>query len=105
MAPSDEYIAIQGLRGFLQKYNVVLDFSLDRWQRVIFIIHTAIRLSDSDKAIIKRLNKSKEAYAIMGYTVEEKGAHFVVKIPHSFKGKVLMTFLSSFLPLMEVSLF
>jgi hypothetical protein len=105
MAPSDEYIAIQGLRVFLQKYNAVLDFSLDRWQRVIFIIHTAIRLSDDDKATIKRLNKSKEAYAMMGYSVEEKGAHFVVKIPHSFKGKILMPFISSFLPLMEVSLF
>jgi len=105
MAPSDEYIAIQGLRSFLQKYSMVLDFSLDRWQRVIFIIHTAGRLSDDDKATVKKLNKSKEAYILMGYSVEEKGAHFIVKIPHSFKGKILMPFLSLFLPLMEVSLF
>ena len=121
MAAADEYTAVQNLKAFLEKYTVVLDFSLDRWQRVIFVIHIhnhrtttsahnqQLRENNNDKdddsaSKKKKFHKNKDAYTAMGYSLEDKGTFTVVKIPHSFKGKMLMPFLSSFLPIMKFSI-
>lgn len=118
MTAADEYTAVQNLKAFLEKYTVVLDFNLDRWQSVIFVIHIhdhrttrsthnqqlSDNKNDDSASKKKKFHKNKDAYTVMGYSLEEKGAFTLVKIPLSFKGKVLMPFLSSFLPIMKFSI-
>lgn len=111
MDATEEFKAVKHLRSFLIDYADVLNFTLDRWQFVTFILHRHNKNSDNLKQPIntnkdqdKDIMNEKDLYQSKGFKIEQKEKYFIVTVPHLFKIKIILEFLGKYLPHAKLSL-
>jgi hypothetical protein len=95
----DEIITIQNFRNFLIDYGDSVNFNLERWKKIIFMLYIEkIDIFYQNKQNnMKTENKSSNNN---DYKVEKKqNGIFVLKIPAKFKTKNLLKFLRENVPL------
>ena len=125
MPVQDEFAAVQRLRLCLLDYGDVLNFSIDRWHRVVVLLHQEQPLlqqkhqeqqsaasesgvnqtaSTATAAVTGKSKKYAQVGAAEGYTVEQKSNVYILRVPFDFKMRNLLQFAGRNLPAAQISM-